>query len=145
MGQVFLVDFGQRSLVLLVQLLEAALDGIDGALGLLLLDAEVLDLLLDGVELSLLVDTNALGFVVLLLDLGQLRGHLADLLQVVLHCRGVVRGLEEGVGLDEGSGAVCELELLLEDAAVFVGWLRFAEVHYTCNGRLNLLGRLFKL
>ena len=106
--QDFFVYLVTSLLVLLRQLLKPRLHGESGSDCPLLLQAELVDFLFDGVEFSLLRDADALGLVVLLFYLAQLSGHLSDLLGIVLHRRGVVRGLQKRIHLLVGAGAVVQ-------------------------------------
>lgn len=88
------------------QLLKARLYLENGAFSLGFLCLHGNDFLLDLLKLLLLGDDHLLGFVVLFLDLAKLGGDLTDLFLIVLESSGVVRGLEQGVALDELFGAV---------------------------------------
>lgn len=89
----------------------------DGALDLGLLDFEAGNLFTDFVVFVLLKRHLLLGFVVLLLDLAQLHGHLVDLLLVVLLGGSVVCWLQKRVLLNESVSTIVDLEFLLHDGA----------------------------
>lgn len=103
-----LIDLELGSVEALLKLLEATLDLEYGALSGLLLDSEAVDLLLDFLKVVLLGNHQLLHVVVLLLDLAELDGHLADLILVVLHGGGIIGRLQEGVLLNEGAGPVVQ-------------------------------------
>jgi hypothetical protein len=103
-----LIDLELGSVEALLKLLEATLDLEHGALSGLLLYTEAVDLLLDFLKVVLLGNHQLLHVVVLLLDLAELDGHLADLILIVLHSGGIIGRLEEGVLLDEGAGPVVQ-------------------------------------
>ena len=100
-----------------VELLQALLVVGDGALNLSFLDLEAGNFLADAIVLLLLLRHKLLGIIVFLLDLRKLDGHLIDLLLLVHLGSGVVRGLQQGVHLNEGVCTVVNLKLLLHDAA----------------------------
>jgi len=109
----FVLSLGEAALKLAESLLVVG----DGALDLCLLDFKTGDLLADAIVFFLLERDQFFGLVVLLLDLAELDGHLVDFLLVVLEGRSVVGRLQERVHLDEGVGAIVDLELLLHDRA----------------------------
>ncbi len=90
----------QRVLVLLVELFKSRLDLEHGLFGLAFLNAQVPDFFLESVQFGLLVDANALGFIVLLFDLTELSRHFSDLLLVMLHSRRVICGFQQCIDLD---------------------------------------------
>lgn len=76
----------QSVLVLFIKLLKSRFDLEDWLFSLVFLNTEISDFFPEGIKFSLLVNANALGFIVFFLDLTQLSRHFSDLFLIMLHC-----------------------------------------------------------